>query len=510
MTLAKSENKKNWMRGKNRIWNYFFLLALIVGISVRLYDIDDPPLDFHPTRQLHSAIIARGMYYQLLMDAPEWKRQLSFKQWRAEGLIEPQIMERLTAFSYRVFNNEHLWFARIWSISFWVCGGIFVFLVTNKLSGPAGAAVAGIYFFVWPYTAIASRSFQPESLMVMMIAVGLWAVINWLEKQNYLWAVVAGITCGMAIYIKSVAVFFIAPTLAGVLLENFKFKNLLRSRQVWTIFLLSIMPYIGYHIWGVYGLGLLSSQFKFRFFPALWTTPAFYLQWLHELERVIGFEIIFISIIGIALFSPKKYRGLFIGFFIGYVLYGFTFPYHISTHDYYHLPFVIFAALGLGFIFNQIVKDSEKTEKKYSRVIFSLALIFFIILNAWDIRVVLKRENFRNEIVFWERLGKEYAAGQKVIGILPDYGYRLAYWGWMDVTPWLGSDDIKLRELAGQKEAPITNYYGKVSGYDLFMVTQMNEFDRQTALKDFLWANYEIIRNDGEIIIFDLNDPLEK
>jgi hypothetical protein len=472
MAAGIKRHKKNWFSKKNWLWTCFFLLALLVGIGVRLYDLKDPPLDFHPTRQLHSAVIARGMYYQSLEDAPEWKKQLSYEHWQAEGLIEPQIMERLTAFSYQLVGSDYLWLARIWAIFFWVTGGVIIFLTAKKLSGFASGALAVVYFMVWPYTAVASRAFQPESLMIMMI--------------------------------------FIAPAIAGVMLSNFKLKQLLRSGQVWTIFVLSVLPYIGYHIWGVYGLGLLGTQFSFRFFPSLWTDPVFYLKWLNELKRVVGFEILIVSTVGALVFPKKKYRGLLIGFFFGYILYGFTFPYHVSTHDYYHLPFVIFSAFGLGLIFDQIVKSGEKNSRQFSRIVISLALLFFITLKAWDIRVTLKRENYRGEVAFWENLGKEFGNEQNVIGILPDYGYRLAYWGWMDVEPWLGSEDIKLRELAGQEVNVSVNLLEKVADYDLFMVAQMDEFDRQTELKKFLRSSFETIRDNDEIIIFDLGLPREE
>lgn len=42
------------------------LLAVVVllGFGIRIFDLTDPPLDFHPTRQLRSAILARSFYYQ--------------------------------------------------------------------------------------------------------------------------------------------------------------------------------------------------------------------------------------------------------------------------------------------------------------------------------------------------------------------------------------------------------------------------------------------------------------
>ena len=35
-----------------------------IALAIRLYDLTDLPLDFHPTRQLVSIIKARGIYYQ--------------------------------------------------------------------------------------------------------------------------------------------------------------------------------------------------------------------------------------------------------------------------------------------------------------------------------------------------------------------------------------------------------------------------------------------------------------
>ena len=42
---------------------------LLSGLALRFYDLTDQPIDFHPTRQLRGAIIARGMYYEMLPSA---------------------------------------------------------------------------------------------------------------------------------------------------------------------------------------------------------------------------------------------------------------------------------------------------------------------------------------------------------------------------------------------------------------------------------------------------------
>ena len=68
------------------------VLLLGLGFAIRLYDLTDLPLDFHPTRQLLSALKARGMYYQNLQSVPAWQRQMAVHQWKLEGLTEPPII----------------------------------------------------------------------------------------------------------------------------------------------------------------------------------------------------------------------------------------------------------------------------------------------------------------------------------------------------------------------------------------------------------------------------------
>jgi 4-amino-4-deoxy-L-arabinose transferase-like glycosyltransferase len=265
---------------KNYSWLWYALLILVfmIGFIIRMSDLFDAPLDFHPTRQLHSALIARGMYYQTLEDVPEWKREMSYKQWQAEGLIEPQIMERLTALIYGVIGSEQLWVARLWAILFWMIAGLLLFLITEKISGFAAGTFAVMYFFVWPYAAAASRAFQPEPLLIASILAALWALLNWVEKENTAWSIIAGVLCGFSIYVKSSAFFFLIPCFIGLIIYKYGLKAALKNRQVWLIGILSILPFLAYLFYGEFVLGILGDQFSYRFFPNRWFDPFFYVQ----------------------------------------------------------------------------------------------------------------------------------------------------------------------------------------------------------------------------------------
>jgi hypothetical protein len=494
---------------KRWLWLAVIVLAFALGLAVRLYDFSDPPLDFHPTRQLHSAIIARGMVYQTLADAPEWQRERAYNQWQAEGLIEPQIMERLTAMTYGVIGSEQLWAARLWAILFWMAGGVFLGLLAEKISGLAGAAFALAYYLLWPYAVIASRAFQPEPLKVAMIITGLWAATHWMEKRTWKWAAATGILCGLAIYVKATAVFFIAPALAGLILSAMPFSKAVLDKQVWAVFILSITPYIAYHIFGMYILGSLGEQFGLRFFPNLWQDPAFYVRWLGELNRVAGLEIFLAAAVGLLLFAARPYTGMLAGLLAGYLLYGFTFAYHISTHDYYHMPLFVMVPLGLALLVQGMLAGLRVSKRETTQIILCAALVFFMLIKAWDVRVTLKRADYRNETRFWEKLGAELGPDKKVTGLLADYGYRLSYWGWMNVSPWMATADIGLRELAGETVDYQEALEDTLSANDYFIVTQMDEFARQEGLEEYLRSRFGILRENNEVIIFDLGEKIQ-
>ena len=57
---------------ENKKWVLYLalLIAFGLGLAIRLYDLTDAPLDFHPTRQLHSAVMSRGCITKI------WKANL--------------------------------------------------------------------------------------------------------------------------------------------------------------------------------------------------------------------------------------------------------------------------------------------------------------------------------------------------------------------------------------------------------------------------------------------------
>jgi len=491
------------MKTYHWVWYALLILVFMMGLIIRVSDLFDAPLDFHATRQLHSALIARGMYYQHLDTVPEWKREMAYNQWQSEGLIEPQIMETLTALSYRLFGSDQLWIARLWAIFFWMIGGVFLFLITEEIADFAAGTFAVVFYMVWPYAAVASRAFQPEPLLIASLLAAIWAFIHWMRTEKWVWAMTAGLLSGFSIYTKSTAAFFLAPSFISVIIQRFGVKGVKKNKQVWLIAGLSLLPYIAYLIYGVFIIDTLGEQFDFRFFPGLWTQFLFYIQWLIELDRTLQLVVVMAAVLGISLFTKKKYFMLLVGFLLGYVIYGFVFSYHITTHDYYHLPLIIPVSIGIGILLGKIFKVSER-HRTVTRIIFALSALLFIGFNLWEIRSMLSRDDYSDEIVAWEQAGEYIGREARVIGVFEDYGYRLAYWGWNYVASWTTSGDVNLRELAGQEIDLQEQFDDRIANYDFFVVGDRDEYERQEFLKDYFETNFLKAHEIGDILIYDL------
>lgn len=484
------------------------IFILLLGLAIRFYDLTDAPLDFHPTRQLYSALKARGMYYEKLENIDQERREFAVKQWKLQGLIEPPVMERLTAIMYRVVGNEILWIPRILSIFFWTLGGIFLSDLLRRMVDKNAAVFGLMLFMITPYTAIASRAFQPDPLMVMLMIIGLWGLVRWIEHENVKNAIFAGLFAGLAIFIKSVVIFPIGFSfLAVVLWKKRSIKKIFSSLSVWVMAGLALIPYVLYMLYGLVIIGALESQFNLRFFPQLWIDPVFWLRWNEMITKVVGFEIFLASIVGILILKKSIHQIFLSSLLIGYFVYGMTLSHHISTHDYYQLPLVPIAIIGASTVFSQIATAIKRPGWLTNGVIIGV-LLFYSVINAWEVRVTLKRVNYDGEVSFWQKMENVFDNNDALIGITQDYGYRLNYWGWTGIENWMSSSDFSLRELAGQTFDMQSLFEEEVQGKDYFLVTQLGELDHQPEIKNILFQNYEIMQETSDYIIFDLHKKI--
>ncbi|MBN8579300.1 MAG: glycosyltransferase family 39 protein [Anaerolineae bacterium] len=507
------------------------IFALIViftlGIAIRLYDMTDLPLEFHSTRQLLSLLKARGMYYENNSNFSPEERTFAVQQWNLRASVEPEFFERIVAWTYQ-FTGEQVWVARLYSSTFWIIGGVFLYLLARRLTSEDGAISATAVYLLLPYAIIASRSFQPDPLMTMLIIMFLWAVWEWSSavtaksakdakknqenlsdlgelrdsKRSWLFVILAGLFGGLAIFIKFPAAFFVVGGGLGAVLAHRSIKEALKDPQLYLMAFLGILPGASYLIYGIFVQDFLGQQFGGRFIPNLFLSPSYYVGWLNMLNLVIGGFTLMLALLGLFFFDDKK-RRLLLGLWAGYALFGFYFNFHIHTHDYYSLPLIPIVALSIAplaeFLF---AKLAQLTLTKFLSVSSFLFLLLGLIASTWNVRNQLNTVDYRPQAIMWAKIGS-ITDGYNLAGLTQDYGARLAYWGWQNSTSWPTSGDLRYAEERGGVKDLEEQFNEFASKKDLFLVTDFDDFERQSYLQEKL-STYPIFAEGDGYIIYNL------
>ena len=488
-------------------------LILIFGaaLAIRMYDLTDLPLDFHPTRQLLSAIKARGLYYQTYPEGvSSWERTTAIRFARLKADVEPVVLERLVAFTYRI-TGEQLWVARIYSSFFWLTGGVFLFLLAREFVSFQGALVSTAYYLIFPYAIIGSRSFQPDPLMVMLVLGFWWAFLRWMRLPSWANVILAGLLGGSAIFIKFSAAFFVMGGALGLALSRLNLRELLRNHQVWIMAVLGALPASLYLVYGIFIRGDLASQFSGRFIPALLFSPLNYLQWEGKASMAAGGVFIMLGLLGLFLAKDHRLRSFLSGVWGAYLIYGLFFNYHIATHDYYHLPFIPIVGLSLAPLGDSFfTRLTEASLQRWMRAAVYVILMYGLFSVLWQVRNQMKEVDYRPEAALWSEIGAQFDEEARVVALTQDYGSRLEYWGWRRFATWPYLGDTAYANIRGgvfSFEELFERYSERMS---YFLVTDLDEFDKQGELKERLFSSYPLSNESEGYLIFDLTNPAQQ
>jgi len=487
-----------------RIVSLFLLFS--VAFTIRMYDLTDLPLDFHPTRQLLSAIKARAFYFETQPDGySTWQLETAIQQARLKTDAEPPIFEQIMAFTYR-FTGEYVWIARIYGSLFWLVGGIFLFMLVRDLVSFEGALVSTAYYLLFPYTVIASRSFQPDPLMVSMTISFLWMFSSWTRSPSWIKAILAGLLGGFAIYIKFSTAFFVIGGALGLLLSRYTLHELLRNVQVWAMAVVGALPAVGYLIYGVFIAGFLGEKFSGRFVPALLLKPYNYLLWETKVNMAVGGVFIMLGLFGFFFAKDKFLRSLLFGLWGAYLVYGLFFDYHVATHDYYHLPFIPIVAISLSPLGDALfARLAEAASNRWMRSVVFVILIFGMFSVVWGIRDQMKAVDYRPDAAMWATVGDLLDHRSSAIALTQDYGSRLQYYGWTTATIWPATGDINASYLRGGKFNFNDAFPNIVRKKTFFLVTDFDELNKQPDLEAKL-LTYPIYAEGEGYTIYQLRD----
>ena len=480
------------------------VLLLALGLGLRLYDLTDQPLDFHPTRQLRGALIARSMYYQMLPNADPEARRIAVGIANTTGQYEPSIVEKIVAITYLFLRGEFLWVSRIYTSLFWLIGGVTLYDLARRMTSFGGALVALAYYLILPFAVQASRSFQPDPGMVMWIILSVYAFYRWGEKPSWKWAILAGALGGIAVLTKVVAGYIVGGAAVAVVLATLSVRRFWRSPQVWSMAVLMLTPPAIYYL----SRGGRASEYFSGWtlsLSHLLVEPSFYARWLNLVQDLMGLAFLLLALVGVAISKPRN-RYLLLGLWVGYGLYGLFLPYQMYTHNYYHLQLVPIIALSLAPVGQLVLERVGKQPKVWQAFTAGAALLAVFFLAGISI-TAMNQKDYRSEPAHWQEIAALLPTDGKIIGLTQDYGYPLAYYGWRKVQLWPIRGERKLSDLRGISKE-FTDFFAKrTEGKSYFLITSFSQLDDQPDLKQYLEEVYPLSAQGDGYLIYDLLHP---
>jgi len=502
------------------------LLLMVLALVVRLHRMDRDMNAFHPTWQYHSALIARAYFLETTASKASYLRASARLHIQKYGAREPRIMQRLAAWSYTVTGGENPRIPRIFAVIFWLAGGVVLFGLVRRLFGTPGAFISVSFFFFFPFGISMSRSFMPESLMILFFLMAVNRLSRYTLGGSRTDLIGAAVSAGLSVLVKFVVLF---PLAGGYMLQGIRkygIKRFIQRRETHVSF--SIVLTLGFSYYLVHAMiSMELARTAYRvMMPQLLITPFFWWGWLQQIGKVTGLLPFVAAIIAVMFMKQTTTRRLLAGLLGGYFIYGLIFSYSTATHDYYHVALFPIVAIALG---HWGVAWTRATRTRRSTAAGVLVLLtFFALMHesnpdrgrtrfrpfsaAW-LLVGDQRPGFQNQIVELDIAATAATVGRLIghetntIALSRAYGFPLFYLGAFYGHYWPTHEDFRYWRLRGQTILSAPRFYARRFSHlqpHYFVVTDMDAWKRQKDLRDFLYRRFYLLRSEKNFLVFDL------
>ena len=508
--------RPSWFRRRDFLRLILIGCLFVAAYALRVYHIKELPLQFHPIRQYRSAFIARSYYYQSLKSVPEGRKRVAELSRQREGTLEPPIMEHIAALAYRLIGKELLWIPRLLSSLFWLVGGAFLYQVAKKLVSRNGALFGAGFFLLLPYGVFASRSFQPDPLMVMMLVVGIYTMLVYHDHPSANRLGLAAVASGLAILIKPMCLFVIFGAFASLAVCRLGFWAAFKNRDSWKFGALALAPSLIFYIYGITVYGGLRAYTMEFFYPRLFLEKTYWEGWLSIIDRVVGTPVFIVALIGVLISAEGRRRALLIGLWSGYFVFGLVFNYYIHTHDYYSLQLIPVVALSLAPVADLFLKRlANMPERRRGwKAARATVLVFATGLTVTSyLQAIWKplTEIDRDPVQIAQDIGEQVGHSPNTLFLSYANGLIVEYHGDVYGIPWSQESDLRVEKLWNQPALTVEKRFGKIASEyspEYFIVTDMDAYRQQPELSAFLTRNFSLLAHDDRHLIFDLRKSL--
>lgn len=429
------------------------LLALLAAaVVVRVHALDQDLVTFHPTRHYRSAVLARACYDEATPSTPAWALDVARANRDIQPAGEPPFLEWAACGAYRLAGHENVEIPRAISVICWVIGAVPIFLVARRWAADPIALVGAALFLFLPYGIVASRNFQPDPLMTMSCAWAILGLVRHAERPTAGRRLAAAALSGVALLIKPMSVFLVVPVAIGLAGSQYGWRRLARRRSLIVLLGLSLMPAGAFYGYGTVFGSLAQDQMKLRFVPSLLPTAFFWHGLWTMIRRVYGLPVFTAMVLGTLAAASRAARAVLVSLWVGYAAFAVAFTYHMPTHDYYHLPYLVLAALaGVALLERArltVARGVSASAMSVAGVAICAAVAVWGSAKAWPHLTV---PNAAALIARDERIGELTQHDRRVLFLDPEYGYSLMYHGQLSGDYWPNVDDLAAEAYDGAR-----------------------------------------------------------
>ncbi len=472
--------------------NILLILIVLLALSVRMYRISYPILDWHSFRQADTASVTREYVKSGLAQpfVPQYHDlsniQSGLDNLNGYRMVEFPIVNLLTAsilLAVPEFSITTL--SRVLSVFFSLGTLIFLFTFTKQYYGNKIAHVTALFFAILPYSIFYSRAVLPEPALLFFAMGALWTFSFWLKTEKIGYYLVSSIFLAIAFLLKP---FIASYALVFVVLSFAKWG---RKAVFKPLLYLYAVPAVGVFFWwrhwitqfpsGVPANDWLFNGNEIRLRPA-WFRWLGYERLTKLLLGYTGLTLFFAGLLpkGLQVKKQPTTHLIIWAWWFGLLLYSIIIATGSVQHDYYQVIWIPALCITLG---QGVITADRWLAKRLTPQYSSIAIVCIVtsmVLLSW------KQIHGFFQVNHWEYV----RAGQAVDRLVPKDAKVIA--------PAFGDTSFLFQ----------TNRRGWPIGFEIPDKIEMGathyvntSFDDET---NQLMRDYAIIEQTAEYVIIDL------
>lgn len=502
MVTSESTDQPNIPFGVNpRVLQVCLVAIFLIGALIRRDEIQAPGHLIE--REYNSAIFARAFYANDNESVEQWQRDMAVITRDQFPMLEPPVTEYLVSLLYRIMGREEIWYSRYLTGLFWLVGGIFLYKMVGALASVEAAFIAVCYYLLVPWSIIISRSFQPDSLMMMMFLVSLYTIVSYFKTPSWTRLLMAGVLTGVTLLLRPLVLFTLMGAFVAIsLLEKGGRMRFIDKRFMAFVFLSLLLP-LAYYGYGIYIAGFLRGQAELSFRPYLLLRGEFWQGWFELGAAVAGYSFLILAILGFFMIRDKLTSFLIAGLMAGYLTFGLVFTYHIQTHPYYHIQLLPIMAICVSPLLAIMVNTFRRLAGG-TWWLPVLACMFAVSYFSWrEVKNTLYTAVFEDPALDRE-IGDIVGHSPRTVFVAYHYGLPMEYYGELAGGPWPVSIDAPLyrqpdaRELSVQERLDGLGFipeYFVITNFDLY-------YRKHQDLQEYLENNCSLFAKTDQYMIY--------